>query len=280
MSQSRPLAFISYRREDSREWASLLAECLRTAFGPDAVFIDIDSIRTGDRWSERIQQSLERATVLLPVIGQHWLFVQDAAGRRRLDVPGDWVCDEVHFSLRNGMEILPLLVSGASMPSARDLPPAISQLENRQYIRITDRRDVDRVVDDLSSRFGFSRIRAELDYPTPVDRSPALPREELDAKLRELNEWRRVERPVTRGKAGTSEELLRIFKFQSFEDAMHFMSTAARFVSQTGHHPFWENQYKDLRVSLTSWDVGHRITYKDVRLAEYLERLYRDYALQ
>ena len=69
-------------------------------------------------------------------------------------------------------------------------------------------------------------------------------------------------------------ELVRTFEFPSFEDAMRFMATAAHFISETDHHPAWTNEYKNLRVRLTTWDAGRQISARDIRLAEYFDRLY------
>jgi pterin-4a-carbinolamine dehydratase len=275
-----PFAFLSYRREDSREWTTLIFEGLRVVLGPDAVFMDQDQIRSGDNWPRRIDDALERATVLLPIIGQRWLFAQDAAGRRRIDGADDWVRREIEAALTSDKHVLPLLVHGATVPAPDALPDSLKPLTTRQFTRIEGRTDVERLVSDLVARFGFVRLRADLDFPTPVDRSPALSVEELRRWLERHPSWRRIERPLDRGLDHISQELICVFKFSSFDDAIHFMTTAARFVSRSRHHPLWENQYKDVRVSLSTWDTGHRVSYKDTRLAEYLEQLYREYALE
>jgi len=58
---------------------------------------------------------------------------------------------------------------------------------------------------------------------------------------------------------------------------LHFMHTASRLFSKAQHHPEWENRWISVRVWLTSWDIGHRPSQKDVALAEELDRLYRHY---
>jgi pterin-4a-carbinolamine dehydratase len=72
--------------------------------------------------------------------------------------------------------------------------------------------------------------------------------------------------------------LVRTYIFVSFEDAMHFMQTASRYISRAEHHPEWENVWVSVRVWLTSWDIGHRPSLKDVALAEQLDKLYENYA--
>jgi pterin-4a-carbinolamine dehydratase len=232
----------------------------------------------GDQWPRKIDEALARASAILPVIGPRWLFLQNAAdGRRRIDLEDDWVRREMETSLAANKRLIPVLVSGAEMPHARSLPPSLARLPEQQCFRLNEKADIPRLADHLAESMGFTRLNAPLDYPTPVDRSPALTDAELDAALARLGEWTIDTLDNPRGKDGVSVELVRIFKFRSFEDAVHFMATAARHITAADHHPFWENQYKDLRVRLTTWDVRHRITAKDVRLAEYLERLFRDY---
>jgi pterin-4a-carbinolamine dehydratase len=131
----------------------------------------------------------------------------------------------------------------------------------------------------MVDRYGFRSIVAEMDYPTPHDKQPELPEVELAKALRHLPEWSRTERDSSKGKSGVAVELERVYKFKAFEDAIHFMAAAARYIRVTNHHPLWENQYQDIRVRISTWDVGLRLTWKDIRLAEYLDRLYLDYVV-
>ena len=66
-------------------------------------------------------------------------------------------------------------------------------------------------------------------------------------------------------------ELTKSYEFQTFEDCIHFMNSAARHISFIDHHPRWENVWINLIVSLTTWDIGGALTYKDIRLAKYLD---------
>lgn len=279
VSVERPktLAFISYRRDDSRDWANLIADTLQRQFGRAAVFLDTDGIRVGDQWRRKIEKALEYATVVMPVIGPKWLFLQNPDdGRRRLDSEDDWVRREIEYAIAEEKELIPLIVSGASIPAAHQLPPSINELPARQALRVADKRDVDRIVEQLE-RLGFKRIKTELDFPTPVDQSPELTETEIDEALTHLPGWEVEQRDSPRAKEGIAVELVATLKFDRFEDAVHFMATAARYISRTDHHPFWENQYKDVRVRLSTWDIGLRISRKDVKLASYLQWLYREY---
>jgi len=274
----KPLAFVSYRRDDARDWANLIAETLQRQFGPDAVFIDTDRIRVGDQWNRTIEEALERATVVLSVIGPKWLHLQNPeTGQRRLDVPDDWVRREIEVALTSSRPLLPLIVAGATLPTSRALPTSITALHERQAFKIEDRHDIDIVVTEFANRLGFRRIETELDFPTPVDRAPELNDAEIAEALKRLPGWEIEKRDSKRGKDGIAIELVTTLKFRSFEDAIHYMAAAARYISRTDHHPFWENQYKDLRIRLSTWDIGLRIAAKDIKLADYLLWLYRDY---
>jgi pterin-4a-carbinolamine dehydratase len=275
----RPLAFINYRRDDSREWATLIVDSLQRQLGLDAVFVDTEAIRSGDEWPQKIELALEQATVLLAIIGPQWLAVHDDGWRRRIDLPEDWVRREIEHALGRGTPLISVLVSGAPPLRGESLPPTLVDLPNRQFIRLEDKADIRALVEILTEDFGFRAVNTELDYPTPVDRQPELPEAELAEALRRLQEWSRIERESSRGKRGIAVELERVYKFKTFSDAIHFMATTARYVRVTGHHPWWENQYKDVRVRLTTWDVGMRITWKDIRLAQYLDRQYREYVV-
>lgn len=43
------------------------------------------------------------------------------------------------------------------------------------------------------------------------------------------------------------------------------------------HHPRWENIWKTVRVYLTTWDIGHRISDRDIQLARYFDRAYVEF---
>jgi len=121
--------FISYRREDSGFLVSRLVDELRKHFPPEQVFQDIASINPGADFVEALEKGLSTAAVMLAVIGQHWLSATDKQGRRRLDMPGDFVRQEIAESLRRpGVGIFPLLVNGAEMPDEEELPEPLKAL--------------------------------------------------------------------------------------------------------------------------------------------------------
>ncbi len=134
--------FISYRRVDSVYAVDQLDERLKLAFGADAVFRDASSIDPGAVFPERIRRALDVARVALVVIGPGWLRAttdpSDIHGPRRLDDPADWVRLEIETLLGRGEEVsvIPVLLGGASVPKAADLPDALAALPSRSRLTL------------------------------------------------------------------------------------------------------------------------------------------------
>jgi formylglycine-generating enzyme required for sulfatase activity len=153
--------FISYRREDTEHPVGRLADDLRKHFAREQVFQDIASIDPGVDFIDALQQGLDTCAAVLVVIGPRWLIAADAKGRRRLDLPDDWVRREVAESLkRPGVRVFPVLVGDADMPSAEDLPEPLRPLTRRQAFPLTVRHwnnDVAQFIDFLNKVPGLDR---------------------------------------------------------------------------------------------------------------------------
>ncbi|MFI5954762.1 toll/interleukin-1 receptor domain-containing protein [Cryptosporangium sp. NPDC051539] len=141
--------FLSYRRADSQDVAGRLFEALWPRFGPQNVFIDVDSVRPGRDFVDAMLEAVESVDVVIAVIGRSWLSSTDSDGRRRLDDPHDSVRLEVETALRLGKQVIPVLVGGAGMPRAEELPAALAPLARRNAIGLshtTFRGDLERLV--------------------------------------------------------------------------------------------------------------------------------------
>src|SRR5581483_8036677 len=92
--------FISYRRKDSEGESGRLFDDLSSHFGSESVFMDVSAIEPGRDFRKAIDQSVTTCSVLLAIIGQEWLELKDAAGRRRLEDPNDFVRLELASALR------------------------------------------------------------------------------------------------------------------------------------------------------------------------------------
>lgn len=121
---------ISYRREDSTGITGRIYDRLQNEFGKPNVFMDFDSIPYGVDFREHIAQTLDRAKVVLVVIGPEWVG-QKSRKVRRIDDPGDFVRIEVSSALQRHIPIIPVLVNNAKMPTAETLPKDIAELAFR-----------------------------------------------------------------------------------------------------------------------------------------------------
>jgi hypothetical protein len=131
--------FINYRREDCPAHAGRLYDRLTSRLGEAQVFMDIDTIELGVDFTERIREAVDSCDVLIALIGDDWLTVRDGQGRRRLDDPEDFVRMEIVAALRSQKtRVIPVLVEGARMPRAVDLPDELAGLVRRNAIELTD----------------------------------------------------------------------------------------------------------------------------------------------
>jgi hypothetical protein len=144
--------FISYRRDESAGYAGRIADSFVEHFGEDNVFRDIDSLEPGLDFAEAIERAVGSSEVLIAVIGRGWLTATDATGQLRLQDPHDYVRMEIAAALQRNIRVVPLLVQGASMPSADELPDDLSPLARRNAFELHDsswRDDVRRLTNAL-----------------------------------------------------------------------------------------------------------------------------------
>jgi pterin-4a-carbinolamine dehydratase len=273
--------FISYRRRDSSPVARWLAEAIGQNFGKEQVFLDTSVIQSGVKWPTSIALALKKAAVLIAVIGPDWLRAQDKYWQRRIDDPDDWVRNELVHAIRHKIPIIPLLSMNAELPDREALPQPLRTLNDYQvFVLREDQWETD--LGCLLTRledFGFKRATPQVQYPEPSKRVNKLTEQDLVKVLRRLSKWELATNRVSpNGKKKT--ELMRTYEFATFEDAMHFMTTASRHISIIDHHPDWRNIWRTINVWLTTWDVGHHPSTYDVELAEYLDQLYSDYELK
>jgi hypothetical protein len=132
--------FINYRRSDAEGEAGRLFDELTLHLGSDAVFMDVAAIEPGRDFRKAIDQSVSNCSVLLAMIGLDWLSATDAAGKRRLDDPNDFVRIELAFALRRDIPVVPVLVRSAKMPRAEELSEDLRDLAFRNAVELTHAR--------------------------------------------------------------------------------------------------------------------------------------------
>jgi len=128
--------FISYRRADSAGYSGRVMDRLDRELGRDLVFMDVDAIPLGTNFSKVLHEEVAKCGVLLAVIGPNWVDARDEHGNRRLDNPNDFVRIEIGAALQRGIPVIPLLLDGARIPKADELPEDLKELSLRNGMEI------------------------------------------------------------------------------------------------------------------------------------------------
>jgi photosystem II stability/assembly factor-like uncharacterized protein len=123
--QRASMIFISYRRADTQQAAGRIRERLAERYGAENIFLDIDTIATGQRFLDAITRALARSDVLLMVIGARWTDEQN--GPRLFD-PADAVRLEIETAKGSGVTIIPVLLDRASVPAVDQVPQSLHSL--------------------------------------------------------------------------------------------------------------------------------------------------------
>jgi hypothetical protein len=166
---------ISYRRQDSSPVAGRLYDRLQAEFGKGSVFMDFDSIPYGVDFREHIKQTLQRAKVVVAIIGPDWCGGRELANRR-IDDPTDFVRLEVASALENGIPIIPVLINNTPMPEAKNLPPELEGLAFRNGLALDTGIDFHHHADRLIA--GIHRVVDPPAPPTPPAQTVPAPRAE------------------------------------------------------------------------------------------------------
>lgn len=148
--------FISYRRDDSAGYARALGDALAREFGAGRVFIDVDDIAAGQAFGDVIRRQLDNAQLVLVLMGRRWLGEREGALPRVFDAD-DFVRREVASGLARGAVVLPVLLDGAAMPRAEQLPADIRALVQRQALSVDNTRyaaDLQRLMQAVRSLIG------------------------------------------------------------------------------------------------------------------------------
>jgi hypothetical protein len=132
--------FISYRRETAAGEARALFNDLVGRLGKSAVFMDVDSIALGRDFRNVLQKTLGSCDLMLVIIDKDWAGFKDVGGRTRLGDPNDFVRMEVEAALKRDIVVTPVLVKGAQMPAAEQLPSEIRDLVYRNGFELSHSR--------------------------------------------------------------------------------------------------------------------------------------------
>jgi formylglycine-generating enzyme required for sulfatase activity len=148
-----PRIFISYRRQDSKWQARPIFEAFAREVGRENVFMDVNSIPPGANFRKILKDWVDRCDALLALIGPEWIDARDPqTGQRRLDNPSDFVRIEIGEALGRDIPVVPVLLDGAALPQAHQLPDDLKELCDRQAEFVEYRTfdaDVERLIKKL-----------------------------------------------------------------------------------------------------------------------------------
>jgi TIR domain len=192
-----PQVFISYRRQETAGHAGRLYDAMSARFGEPHVFVDVD-LAPGIDFVERITEAVAACQVLIVVMGPTWATVKDEQGTARIADPEDFVRLEVETALRRpDVTPIPVLVSGARMPSREVLPPEVQPITRRNALELSDQRwryDVGRLINTLDQLLaempvGGSESSPERSVATEKAAPPSMGAPTTSAKSKSAAPW-------------------------------------------------------------------------------------------
>ncbi len=133
-----PRVFIAYRREDTGDVARKIYDVLHRELGDNDVARDVD--RVANKTINRVvlaQDIVASFDAMVIIIGRQWMGLPGSGGAtgkysRALENPKDSLRIQLEAGLkRPDMLIIPVLVDGATMPTAAELPKSIAALATK-----------------------------------------------------------------------------------------------------------------------------------------------------
>lgn len=103
-------------------------------------------------------------------------------------------------------------------------------------------------------------------YECMDDAIKILSQEEIEEGLMHLPEWKYE-----------ADMLSKEFVFASFSDGLNLIDQLAPFCNRINHHPDIHIYYKKIRFDLHLFDIGGKVTNKDIQIAVEIERLFAEY---
>jgi 4a-hydroxytetrahydrobiopterin dehydratase len=70
-------------------------------------------------------------------------------------------------------------------------------------------------------------------------------------------------------------KLTRTFEFRDFVDSLAFVNSLVAYFETVDHHPDVQIAYSEVTFELTRYDLGGRVTDRDVEVAKKISSMYR-----
>jgi len=123
-------------------------------------------------FSKVLHEEVAKCSVLLAVIGPNWVDARDEHGNRRLDNPNDFVRIEIVAALQRSIPVIPLLLDGARIPTADELPENLKELSLRNGMEVRHasfQDDMSRLLRALKEEGVYLAEADTSEFPTKAD---------------------------------------------------------------------------------------------------------------
>lgn len=88
---------------------------------------------------------------------------------------------------------------------------------------------------------------------------------EIKTRLKNLPGWKFAHNKISKQ-----------FEFKDFMDSLEFVNKLAPYFESMDHHPDTHIMYSKVLFELQRFDVGGKVTDKDIKVATEIERKYKD----
>lgn len=275
--------FISYRRIDTAAYALLLKYEIEKRFQFVRVYVDIEDITPSQEFPDRIAKMIAVSSAVIVLIGESWIPSGFTPSSK------DWISKEIRAAFRPMLstdenpvpigaqrKIVPFFVGIPADFKRFNLNDELDRLTSLQAIQIEPSNwphQIGATLDSLAVSLGLKRRFDTDEFPEPKPtkaRTSAVSVSELAVILRfhDYNGWY-----VDNFGDADASHLVKLFKFDHFNEASEFVAEVSEYVKILDHHPDWRNVFNQVTVSLTTWDAKKRITIYDLNLALFMNKV-------
>lgn len=160
MTETNTKIFISYRRQDSPDFAERICDELMREFQRENVFIDFDKIPPFVKFADFIKEKVQECDVMVAIIGPNWVRLMK---EKAMNFEEDFVRIELALALQLGKLIAPICIKGATMPLQGELPEELRSMLQYNAASVDSGRDfsisMKRIVDSIRSETWKSRTQ-------------------------------------------------------------------------------------------------------------------------
>lgn len=152
--------FISYRRDGSSTFSSILYYELCKFFSSEFIFKDIYALKPGSDFKKEVEAGIVRSFLLLVLIDRSWPYLKNENGELRIFLENDFVRHEIKMAIERNLEIIPVLFENGKMPEEKELPEDIQPLGCKQAFTIR----AESVVQDIAALVEHIRAKKRFNF--------------------------------------------------------------------------------------------------------------------